>query len=556
MTAFSRQRNGPDADCPVVIVGAGPVGSILALTLARHGVDSIVIERSTCATRHPKMDYINARSMELLRRLGLADELREVGVPTDQDFNFFWTQGFDQEPVCEWSSGSVDVLREQMASCNDGSLPREPYQRVIGSRLEDLTRRRCRESELIDLREGWNFVGLSQDDHGVRVAIADRTGCHQQVHGRFVVGCDGTNSAVRKAIEIPVDELGPVSQNVNVYFRSSDPALLRYGRFFLAVVGTGVTLVSRDGADTWTGVFPRVDGKPFQGDPIPELSSRLGIDLKVDSVMSVANWDNRLAVVRGYRLGNVFLAGDSAHQFFPSGGHGANTGIADAADLGWKLAAVINGWAHTSLLDSYEAERRRVALFNREMCFNLMEVWRRFIFLNREKSSRAEMAGYLEHQRFHSNNTGIHLGYRYNGSPIIAEEDGQEPSWHSHRFVPTTWPGGRLPSIRLEHGAELFDLLGPEFTLVDLSGSSAGLPIALEAARLGVPVEHIELADSNVRSVYERDLVLVRPDQHVAWRGHEAPADVTALLGCVAASQRNDTYYGNGTYYSEVRNGS
>jgi hypothetical protein len=237
----------------------------------------------------------------------------------------------------------------------------------------------------------------------------------------------------------------------------------------------------------------------------------------------------------------VFLAGDSAHQFFPSGGHGANTGIADAVDLGWKLAAVLNGWAAPALLESYEAERRPVALFNREMCFNLMEVWRRFIFLDRTGASSAQLAGYLENQSFQAGNLGIHLGYRYNRSPIVAVEPGPEPAWHSDRFVPTTWPGGRAPSVRLEHGAELFDLLGPEYTLLDLSRSDAGRPIALHAAQLGVPVEHLRVDDANVRSVYQRDLVLIRPDQHVAWRGDEAPDDVRALLGQVAeAAQAED----------------
>ena len=419
MTRSSRSHDA------VVIVGAGPVGSILALELARHGVPSVLIERSTGVSRHPKMDYVNARSMELLRRLGLADELREVGVPTDQAFNFLWTRGFDQEPVAEWSSASVDVLRETMATRNDGTLPREPYQRVIGSRLEDLTRRRCREAELIDLREGWSFVGLSQDDAGARVEVADRAGRTEIVHGRFAVGCDGAASAVREAVGIEVDEIGPVSQNCNVYFRSSDPALLAHGRFFLAVVSRGLTLVSRDGEHMWTGVFPLMDGKPFDGDPAEVIRSRLGVPIEIDEVMSVANWENRLAVARTFRAGRVFLAGDSAHQFFPSGGHGANTGIADAIDLGWKLAAVINGWSAAALLDSYEADRRPVALFNREMCFNLMEVWRRFIFLDRTGSSRAQLAGYLEHQRFQASNLGIHLGYRYNGSTAVVGDGGR-----------------------------------------------------------------------------------------------------------------------------------
>lgn len=519
---------------PVIIIGAGPVGCVLALELAQHGIRSVVIERASGPTRHPKMDYVNARSMELLSRLGLGEELREKGVPSDQDFRFIWMRSFAEPPVADWSSESVDQLLKQMESVNDGSMPREPYLRVIGARLEEQARGACRRHDLIDLRESTVFSGLDQSDSGVHVTVSNAEG-EQSIRGSFVVGCDGANSVVRSVLSIEADEIGPVSQNCNVYFRSSDPRLLEYGRFFLAVTSSGVTLVSRDGANTWTGVFPLLDGKPFEGDPIPVLRAQIGLDFDVDELISVANWENRLAVASRYRQGRAFLAGDAAHQFFPSGGHGANTGIADAVDLGWKMAAVLQGWAGPGLLDSYDAERRPVALFNREMCFSLMEVWRRFIFLNRCGASAAQLAGYLEHQSFHGSNLGIHLGYRYNGSPIIEGEPGLEPPWHSHRLVPTTWPGSRLPSVRNADEAELFDMLGPGFTLIDTSGRGAGRPLAEAASQLGVPLRWIEEGDPHVASVYERPLVLVRPDHHVAWRGADAPPDPATVIRRVVA---------------------
>jgi hypothetical protein len=294
--------------------------------------------------------------------------------------------------------------------------------------------------------------------------------------------------------------------------------------------------VSRDGRDTWTAVFPRFDGKPFEGDPAPALSRLLGIDLRIDELISVANWENRLAIAHSYRKGPVFLAGDSAHQYFPSGGYGANTGIGDAVDLGWKLAAVVNGWAGSRVLDSYEAERRPVAIFNREMCFNLMEVWRRFIMLDKSGASSAQLTGYLDHQAYQTQALGIHFGYRYSTSPIVARDTATpEPAWDTHRIIPTTWPGGRAPSVRLaDTGAELFDLLGPGLTLVDLSGSDAGAPLVAAAAGRGIPVTRLRIDDANVRAVWERDLVLVRPDQHVAWRGNEVPTDPTALLALIS----------------------
>ncbi len=519
---------------PVVVVGAGPVGSILALELARHGVRSILVERRLEPSSHPKMDFVNSRSMEFLHRLGLADRLWGDGVPTDQDFRFIWTASFGDDLIADWSSASVDDLRREMARVNDGTLPRVPYLRVIGSRLEQITRRACLDSPLIDLRLGTTFEALDQDGSGVTVTITDETGRSASVRGSYLVGCDGSGSRVRDALGIHNDEIGPVSQNCNVYFRSNDPRLLKYGRFFLSVVGSGVTLVTRDGGDTWTGVFPRFDGAPFTDDPLPVLWRMIGLDFVVDEVLSVANWENRLAIATTYREGRAFIAGDSAHQFFPSGGHGANTGIGDAIDLGWKLAATLSGWADPDLLLSYEIERRPVAQFNREMCFSLMEVWRRFIFLNKDGATSSQIAGYLHQQKFHANNLGIHLGYRYRQSPAICPDTDPEPAWHSDRLVASSWSGSRAPSMRKADGTEIYDLLGPEFTLLDFSRDGAGESLAHAASSLGVPLCWITLDEPLLATTYERALVLIRPDHHVAWRGDEPPADaVRTLAGLV-----------------------
>jgi hypothetical protein len=290
--------------------------------------------------------------------------------------------------------------------------------------------------------------------------------------------------------------------------------------------------VSRDEADTWTAAFPLPAGQERAADPVAELCGRLGVDLDL-TVLDVAYWQGRLAVADDYRRGRVFLAGDAAHQFFPTGGHGANTGLGDAADLGWKLAAVLGGWAGEALLDSYQAERRPVALFNREMCFNLLEVWRRFPVLAAAGATDEQLAGFLAEDRYQIENIGIHCGYRYAGSPVISHESGVAPPWQWRRIVPTTWPGGRVPSVRTADGTSVHDLLGNGFTLVDLSGAKRGAALAEQAARRGVPITHLVVDDDVVRRVWERDLVLVRPDQLVAWRGDRPPADWAEVLDTV-----------------------
>ncbi|MGH3761836.1 FAD-dependent monooxygenase [Actinophytocola sp.] len=523
-----------DVDTPVLVVGAGPVGATLALELAHHGITSVVVDRARHASRHPKMDFLNARSMELLRRLGLTDAIRDRGVPADHEFTFMWMRDFTAPPVSRWSYPSVTEARATMAATNDGTQPLEPYQRIIGSSLEQLGRERCAEHDLVDLRAGHVFESLHQEDDAVRAEVVDSaTGTRYSITARYLVACDGANSAVRDAAGIGVDEFGPTRQHCITYFRSTDPALTRYGRFFLANTVAGLTLVSRDGTSTWTATFPIPEDEDFTGDPMPVIRQRLGVDIAVDEVMSVAQWRGRFGVARSYRAGRVFLAGDAAHQFFPTGGHGANTGLGDAVDLGWKLAAVVSGWGGERLLASYEAERQPVARFNREMSFNLLDVWRRFPTLAADGATDAMLAGFLAQDRYQINNIGIHFGYRYGRSPVVWPEDGAEPRWEWQQIVPTTWPGARLPSVRLANGRELHDLLGPELSLLDLSGAHAGKPIAEEAARIGLPLSYLVCDDEHVREVCERDLILVRPDQHVAWRGNNAPESCHELLGLI-----------------------
>ena len=426
---------------PVVVVGAGPVGSVLALELAHHGVPSSLVERSGTVSRHPKMDFVNGRSMELLRRLDLTEEIRTRGVDPEHPFTFIWSRAFDEPPVSVWRYPSVTELREHGAERNDGSQPVEPYQRLQGSLLEEIVRRRAREHPLIDLREGWALVDLDEDADGVDAVLLDAAGTRHLRRARYLVGCDGANSTVRRLAEIPVSQTGPTTRHIDVYFRSTDPVLRRYGRAFLTIAAGGLTLVSRDERDTWTGTFQLLDAAAPVSDPVAAMHERLGVPFAVDEVLNVAEWEGRLAVADAYRRGPVFLAGDAAHQFYPTGGHGANTGVADTVDLGWKLAAVLGGWGGAGLLDSYQAERRPVALFNREMCANLLEVWRRFAQLVADGASAEHLAGFLEQDSYQIDNMGLHFGYRYDTSPIVCAEPGPPPRWHWRAITPTTWPG-------------------------------------------------------------------------------------------------------------------
>ncbi|MGW6588665.1 FAD-dependent monooxygenase [Streptomyces globisporus] len=521
----------------VLVAGAGPVGAILALELARHGVRSLVVDRAVAPPLFPKMDYINARSMELLRRLGLADEVRKGAVPADFDADFMFTPDLSRPPVAVWRQPSPRAQADRFATTVDGTGAAEPYSRITGSLLEDVLRRALRANALVDFEEGVEFTGAEQDADGVTVTLADHrkeapdTG--QRVRVDYLVGCDGGGSTLRRALGIGLPVSGPSTSRCSVYFRSSDPLLRRYGRAFITASARGITLVSRDEGELWTASFQIPDGTRFEGDPVAAMSEKLGEKLTVDEVLTVSHWTGTLAVADRYRSGRAFLAGDSAHQFYPFGGHGANTGIADAVNLGWKLAARLGGWGGEALLDSYEAERRPVALFNKEMSSNLLEVWRRFGQLARDGASREQLAGFLHRESYQVDNSGIHFDHRYHQSAVIAAEPGPAPEWDWTGITPSVWPGGRVPALRLSDGSELFDRLGPAFTLVDLSGSGAGAPWAELAIEKGVPMKHLALDAPAVRAVWGADLVLVRPDQHAAWRGDRLPEEGSALLDLV-----------------------
>lgn len=519
----------------VLIVGAGPVGAVLALELAHHGVASTLIDRSETASRHPKMDYLNGRSMELLQRLEVTEEIRARGVPPHYAFNFIWSRDFREPPIALWNYGSVAEMSARIAAVNDGSVPAQPHQRLQGSLLEQILRDRIRSCKWIEFLEGWAFTDLDERDDGVSACIVETaSGAEREIRGRFLVGCDGASSSVRQRIGVSVDELAMPTRHRDVYFRSSDPVLRRHGRAFLTIAAGGLTLVSRDEADTWTGTIQLGDAIVHARDPVELMRANLGVSFGVDEVLSIAEWEGHLGVSRHYRAGQVFLAGDSAHHYYPTGGHGANTGIGDAVDLGWKLAACLNGWAGPRLLDSYEAERRPVALFNREMCASLLEVWLRFPRLVANGASRNHLAGFLGKQTYQMENLGVHFDYRYGTSPVICHENGTEPAWEWAGINRVTWPGGRMPSVRLRDHSQLFDRLGSGFTLLDLSGGTRGGDLAATAAARGIPMTYLPMEDENAVSVLGRSLILVRPDQHVAWRGDDGPPAPGAVLDHVS----------------------
>lgn len=529
-------------DTPVLIAGAGPVGLVLAKELAHHGIRSTIVERNLETTRWPKMDITNCRSMELLRRLGLEQGLREVGVPGRYSFDVLFSTGLAGRCFTRWALPSVDQWRMRIRDQNDGSMPQVPYQRCSQAIFEAWLKRLCEDDPLITVHSGWRFDDLVQDEAGVSANIIDLDGGTHRIRAQYLVGCDGASSAVRKSVGIPLQGHALPRHARLVHFKSRDLAALHaHGQFWHIFFTTPATLIAQDEVDTWTLIryFPLdVDPSCYTSQALVDES--LGRPVKIDEVIVTSVWRGNLLLAERYRDGRVFLAGDSAHQNIPSGGYGMNTGVGDAVDIGWKLGAVLNGWGGSTLLDSYEAERRPVAARNvarSERHAGVHVEWRGWIdpALIEADSAKGEahrqrLARFIQTECGENQDHGIELGYRYDDSPIIVGEPGPAPAWTPRHYVPTTWPGGRAPSVLLADGGALFDRLGRAFTLLDFVGDDRAQPILRAARDRGMPLDHLVVNDRHAHAIYGRNLVLIRPDQHVAWRGDHAPGDAGRIV--------------------------
>ncbi|MEV0776498.1 FAD-dependent monooxygenase [Streptomyces sp. NPDC050433] len=521
---------------PVLVVGAGPVGMVAALALARHGVPCVLVDQGFETSVHPKLDYVNSRSMEFFRRLGIADDVRSAGVGPEHPADVIWSTGLAGEPITEWRLPSVAEEWRRIAAHNDGTRPAEPGQRISQIDLEPVLRAHCLRHPLIDLRGGLRFDSLTQDDSTVTSHLVDvLTDAEVRIRSRYVIGCDGASSRVRTAVGIGqegVDAPGLPSAFM-VHFKSRDlNTLHRHGQFWHYFAFRYI-IIAQDEVDTWTAHVNGVDSSEFDtppADPAAFLRDTMRTDLKIDKVLMTSRWRPGFVMADQYRAGRVLLAGDSAHRMFPTGAYGMNTGIGDAIDAAWKLAAVVTGFGGPRLLDSYEAERHPVGLRNMRTSQRHLGVHIKAGTLLREGASLPTVASFLRAQRGENEYAGIELGYRYHDSPVVCHDDSPEPPWRPQEYTPTTWPGGRPPSLLLEGGQPLFDRFGPSFTLIDFAGDGRADTLLEEAAAQGLPVSHTVVPDAGARRVWERDLVLLRPDHHVAWRGNTAHPDPAAVV--------------------------
>ncbi|MFY0612024.1 MAG: FAD-dependent monooxygenase [Hyphomicrobiaceae bacterium] len=524
-----------DQDIPVLIAGGGPVGLMVARVLGRYGVRALLVERNHAPTRHPKMDITNARSMELFRRYGLEEQLRAVAVPETSPFDVSWITSLVGHELHRFRYMSPEIMRRYIRSHNDGTQPQVPPMRVSQVEIEPVMREASSQEPTIETRFGMVLEDLNIDGDTVQSTLRDLdTDDVETIRCRYLVGCDGGASRVRTCLDIGLEGEAAVMQRYMVHFRSTATDVLQpFGVTWHYQSALG-TLIAQNDRDVWTLQTRPPEGvAPDEVDPHERLRAFAGTDF--DYEILVANsWTPHLLVADSYGADRVFLAGDAAHQYIPTGGYGMNTGIGDAVDIGWKLAAVIKGYASHDILRSYDLERRPVGLRNRDGSrrHTVVRMEIASIYANelaggeganagqRRKASDAIAAlGNAENESW-----GLEFGYAYVESPIVWHEDGNQVSADPVSYTPSTLPGARLPSINLADGTSLYDRLGPWFTLLSFCGAPSERWFAI-AEIYAVPLELVVIDEPALRGVYQSGLILVRPDTHVAWRGPSSVCD-------------------------------
>lgn len=526
-------------DVPVLIVGGGPVGLALACELGRRGVGCLVVEQRAGLLSHPRANTHGARSMEFYRRLGIAAAFRAAGLPDDYPTDSVYMTRFAGHELCRLRLPSKQVSLAA-ARAGDPRWPTpEPQYRASQRYLEPLLLDCARAAAGTTVAFGRRVVELDERGRDVIATIEDvATGGRRRVAAAYAVGCDGARSLTRRTMRTRYDGEGGLDQPfmggqmLSTYLRAPtlaatmgiDPAW-QYWAITPEIRAVMVAISPPDDFLLHVQFGSGVD--PASVDPAAVLARAVGKPVPCE-ILSSAPWRAGQALVADrYRAGRLIIAGDSAHLFTPTGGFGVNTGVEDVANLGWKLAAAVEGWGGTALLDSYEAERRPIAFRNTRAALSLA----RAVGLcpvapeieEESAAGAAARARAADHiigvAEAEFDTPGIQLGACYDGSVIVTPDaSGPVPDLPGI-YVPSSRPGARAPHVWLGDNDSLLDRFGRDFTLLRRHADLDPGPLAAQAQNLGVRLDIVTADGPGMADLYPADFTLIRPDHHVAWRG-------------------------------------
>ena len=535
----------------VLIAGAGPVGTTLALCLAQRGIRSLVIEPKAQGTLPDvKCNHIAARSMELYRRLGVADALRAGGLPDDYPHDVSYrTTTVGREVTRIHIPGRL--TRKTDTSGPDGGWPTpEPPHRINQRYLEPILLEHARQVSHITFAHRERVAGYTEHADGIRAEVRhEDSGAVRTVHARYLVGCDGGRSTIRKAMGATLVGDDVVQRVQSTCIRA--PGLIdrmqvppAWAMFSVNPRRSG-NIYAIDGREVWLVHNYLRDNEPdFESvDRDWAIRAILGVDESFAyEVMSKEDWFGRRLVADRLQRDRVFIAGDAAHLWVPYAGYGMNAGLADAANLAWHLAAQIEGWADAAALMAYERERHPITEQVSHFAMNhahAMAQRRRAIPADIEDNTpQAQAARQAFGRDLYELNVqqyccaGLNFGYYYADSPLIAYDGEAAPAYSMGHFTASTVPGCRTPHFWLDDGRSLYDAFGPGYTVLCLRAGCEASVAALQAAAAArrMPLSVLDLSAQKPPAEYRHALLVARADAHTAWRGDALDAAGAATL--------------------------